>query len=158
MKRLIALSLLFTILLVQPVGANDKMPAMILIHTPQATLDNIPEEHYYDSLELLACCIAAEAGNQSEYGQRLVCDVVLNRVDDADFPDNIWDVIEQPNQFSVVADNRINEVEPSEQVYRIVQEELKNRTNSEVIYFTSGNYGKYGTKAFKHGNHYFCGK
>ena len=154
MKKIIAASLIGIMLFSVPAQAA----AMVPVSVNEVTPDDLAEEHYYDSLELLACCIAAEAGNQSEYGQRLVCDVVLNRVDDADFPDNIWDVIEQPNQFSVVTNNSINEVEPTEQIYRIVTEELESRTNNEVIYFTAGSYGRYGTPTFKHGNHYFCGK
>lgn len=72
------------------------------IQTYEATPDDIEEEMYYDSLELLALCIEAEAGNQGLIGKKYVCDVILNRVDDEDFPDSITDVILQKNQFSVV--------------------------------------------------------
>jgi N-acetylmuramoyl-L-alanine amidase len=100
--------------------------------------DNIIEEMYYDSLELLACCVEAEAGNQSEYGKRLVCDVVLNRVDDQSglFPNNIWDVIFQRYQFTPVLDGRIYQVDPTEETFRVVSEELQSRTNYRVMFFT----------------------
>ena len=38
----------------------------------------IEEEMYYDSLEMLAICVEAEAGNQSMEGKRLVAAVILN--------------------------------------------------------------------------------
>ena len=62
-------------------------------------MTEISEEIYYDSLEYLACLVEAEAGNQDELGKRLVVDVVLNRLDSNEFPDNIYDVINQKNQF-----------------------------------------------------------
>lgn len=101
----------------------------------EMTDEELAEEAYYDSLELLACCVEAEAGNQGLEGKKYVVDVVLNRVDDEDFPDNITDVILQLNAFSVVLDNRINEVSPTEETFQAVTEELLHRTNSEVLYF-----------------------
>ena len=128
------------------------------IEVPEATPDNIEEEMYWDSLELLALCIEAEAGNQGEYGKRLVCDVILNRVDDEDFPDNIWDVIMQDNQFSVVLNNSINEVEPTDETFRVVREEIEHRTNYDVLFFTSEGYSPYGRSWNKVGAHYFSTK
>ena len=43
---------------------------------PEPTPDDIEEEMYWDSLELLACCVEAESGNQSEEGKRLVTDEI----------------------------------------------------------------------------------
>lgn len=122
-----------------------------------ASPDNIPEEMYYDSLELLACCVEAEAGNQSEYGKRLVCDVVLNRVDDQSglFPNNIWDVIFQRYQFTPVLDGRIYQVDPTEETFRVISEELQSRTNYQVMFFTSEGWSKYGDPWKKVGDHYF---
>ena len=39
----------------------------------EVTGDLLQEEEYNDSLEYIACCVEAEAGNQSELGKRLVC-------------------------------------------------------------------------------------
>lgn len=61
----------------------------------EMTDEELVEEAYYDSLELLAMCVEAEAGNQGLIGKRYVVDVILNRVDDEDYPDNIVDVIMQ---------------------------------------------------------------
>lgn len=116
------------------------------------------EEMYYDNLELLACCVEAEAGNQGLYGKQLVIDVILNRVDDPDFPDCITDVIMQPNQFSVVLDGRINEVTPTEETYEAIRLEFEHRQNTEILFFTAEGFSKYGTPWMKIGDHYFSTK
>lgn len=134
-----------------------RIPLIQVPIDPVATPDDIEEEKYWDSLELLACCIEAEAGNQSKLGKKLVCDVILNRVDDNSglFPDCITDVIYQRNQFSVVFDRRLYQVSPSDETFEVVMEELENRTNTEVLFFTSEGYSKYGKPWKKVGDHYF---
>jgi spore germination cell wall hydrolase CwlJ-like protein len=121
----------------------------------EMTEEELAEEAYYDSLELLALCVEAEAGNQGLVGKKYVCDVILNRVDDADYPDNITDVILQQNQFSVVLDGRIWEVEPTEETFQAVREELESRTNYDVLFFSCEGYSRYGTDWKKIGDHYF---
>lgn len=115
---------------------------------------NIEEEIFYDSLEYLAMCVEAEAGNQSELGKRLVCDVVLNRFYSGDY-ETLYDVINEKHQFSVVSDNRINEVIPTEETYRIVREEVESMTNTDVMFFRTDHYHEFGTPLFKEGDHYF---
>jgi N-acetylmuramoyl-L-alanine amidase len=116
---------------------------------------DIAEEIYYDSLEYLACCVEAEAGNQGLMGKRLVCDVILNRVDSKDFPDNIFDVINQKNQFSVVSNGRIYEVSISDETFEACRLELEKRTDAEILYFTAGGYSACGSPAYKYKEHYF---
>lgn len=118
---------------------------------------DLEEEEYWDSLELLALVVEAEAGNQSELGKRLVVDVVLNRVDSEEFPDTIWEVLTQKNAFSSYWDGGLDKVwQPAESTYRAIESELKNRTNTEVLYFTANDFGAYGTPWKKVGDHYFC--
>ena len=116
---------------------------------------NLEEELYYDSLEYLACCVEAEAGNQGLMGKRLVCDVILNRVDSKDFPDNIFDVINQKNQFSVVSNGRIYEVSVSDETFEACRLELEERTDNDILYFTAGGYSACGSPAYKYKDHYF---
>lgn len=123
--------------------------------TYEAQPDDLESEYYYDSLELLALCVEAEAGNHGLYGKKLVVDVVLNRVDSPDYPDNIPDVVMQRNQFSVVLDGRIWMGEPSEETFEAIREELEQRTNTEIIFFTSEGYSLYGEPWGKIGDHYF---
>lgn len=126
----------------------------------EITPDDLKLEYYYDSLELLALCVEAEAGDQGLYGKKLVADVVLNRVDSPDFPDNITDVILQCGnngvyQFSVVGDGRIYAVEPTEETFQAVREELESRTNKDILFFTAEGFSPYGSAWEKVGDHYF---
>lgn len=120
------------------------------------TEEDIAEEAYYDDLELLAMLVHAEAGNQDMIGRRLVAEVVLNRVDSDDFPDTIHEVIYQPNQFSPVGNGALDRAIPTEEDYEAVRLAIEYRLDRAILYFTGGGYGKYGTPAYQHGDHYFC--
>ena len=117
------------------------------------------DELYCDSLELIAICVQAEAGNQSLTGRRMVADVILNRVDDPDFPDTIEGVIAQRNQFTSYWDGSMDRVyEPDKLTIRAVQMELEQRSYPGLIYFRTGRYSRYGTPWRKVGDHYFSTK
>jgi spore germination cell wall hydrolase CwlJ-like protein len=117
------------------------------------------EETYWDEMEELAICVEAEAGNQSLLGRRMVADVILNRVDDPDFPDTLKGVIEQKYHFSTFWDGAMDRVvEPSELTFLAVQMELEQRSYPGLFYFTAGNYSEYGTPWKKVGDHYFSTK
>ena len=112
-----------------------------------------------DEIELVALVAMAEAEGECEEGQRLVIDTVLNRVEDSRFPDTIEDVIFQPNQFTSMHNGRSERCDTESELYfalcKMVKEEYYERTNSDVIFFTSVGYSAYGTPLFKIGNHYF---
>lgn len=121
--------------------------------------EDLKEEMYYDSLELLAVCVEAEAGNQSLDGKRMVADVILNRVDHPDWPDSITEVITDPYEFASYWNGGMDGVwEPSEETFRAVQMELENRSWPGLYYFTSDGWPEYGTPWKKVGDHYFSGK
>lgn len=118
--------------------------------------DNLEEETYYDSLELLAICVEAEAGNQPLDGRRMVADVILNRVDNPGFPDTIEGVISQPYHFSSYWDGGMDKVtEPSELTIKAVQMELEERGYPGLLYFREGEFSEYGAPWKKVGDHYF---
>ena len=120
---------------------------------------DLEEELYCDSLELLAICVQAEAGNQSLTGRRMVVDVILNRVDDPDWPDTIEGVITQRYQFSSYWDGGMDRVyEPDELTIKAVKMELKQRSWPGLYYFRTGRYSSYGTPWKKVGAHYFSTK
>ena len=120
----------------------------------EVTEEELEAELWCDSLEYLAMCVEAEAGNQTELGKRLVCDVVLNRYDSGKY-ETLYDVINEKSQFAVVSDGRIFEVIPAESTYHIIAEELENRTNTEVLYFRTEHYHTFGTPLFQEDDHYF---
>lgn len=120
----------------------------------QKTQDNLIYSE--DEIELLALVTVAEAEGESEYGKRLVIDTILNRVDSESFPNTIRGVIYHKNQFTSMWNGRTKRCVVTDDVRQLVREELISRTNNEVLYFTAGGYGQYGTPAFQVGNHYFC--
>lgn len=109
------------------------------------------------SLELLALVVMSEAEGESELGKRLVVDTVLNRVDSEYFPDSIYSVVYQDGAFSSVSDGRLNKCYVTDENFRIAEEEVEKRTNSEVIFFRTGRYSIYGVPLFNEGHHYFSG-
>ena len=109
-----------------------------------------------EEINLLALVTMAEAEGESEEGKRLVIDTILNRVDHWYWPDTIHDVIYQSGQFTSMWNGRSNRCYVTDEVRKLVIEEMKSRTNTDVVYFTAGGYGKYGTRLFNVGNHYFA--
>ena len=107
-----------------------------------------------EELKYLVACVEAEAEDQTELGKRLVCDTVLNRFDSGNYED-YCEVINKKYQYSCVGDGRIFKAEPTEETYRIVREELENRTNTEVLHFRTKHYHEFGTPLFKEDDHYF---
>lgn len=108
-----------------------------------------------EEITLIAKLTIAESGNQSDYGKRLVIDTVLNRMDSPYFPDTVEGVIFQKYQFSPVWNGGIDKYVPDEHIIDLVKEEINDRTNSEVIFFTAGKYGPYGVPLFQVEDHYF---
>ena len=110
-----------------------------------------------EDIELIALLTMAEAEGECEEGKRLVIDTVLNRVDSDEFPNTVKDVIYQKNQFTSMWNGRVDRCYVMEEICQLVEEELESRTNSEVVFFHAGKYGKYGTPLFSVENHYFSG-
>jgi spore germination cell wall hydrolase CwlJ-like protein len=124
----------------------------------EMTEDDIAEEEYLDSLELLAACVEAEAGNQGLLGKRLVADVILNRVDSPDFPDTIEGVITQPYHFTSYWNGSISRVSISDETFEAVSMELEQRSYPSLLFFTAYAYSDYGTPWQQVGDHYFSTK
>lgn len=114
-----------------------------------------PEEDFYNSLELMAKVVEAEAGNQELLGKRMVVDVILNRVRDDDFPDTIVDVIYQKNAFAVIGNGMYEKVEVSDETWTAIYMEMEKVSYPELFYFCSTGFPVYGTAWDKVGDHYF---
>lgn len=121
--------------------------------------EDIAETEYYDDLSLLAELVQAEAGNQDENGKRLVADVVLNRVASDRFPNSIPEVIYQDKQFSTVLDGALLDAgwHMDQSDYDAVWTEATagQRLDSQVLFFTAGEYNPYCEPMYKYGDHYF---
>lgn len=108
-----------------------------------------------EDIDLIALVTMAEAEGEPEKGKRLVIDTILNRVDSKRHPNTVKKVIYAPHQFSSMWNGRVNRCYVRKDIRKLVKEELKHRTNSEVIYFRTDYYSEYGTPMFRVGNHYF---
>lgn len=117
----------------------------------------IEQEVSQSDLDLLAAIVYAEAGDQDFTGQRLVADVVLNRVQSPTWPNTIAEVIYQPHQFSPVTDGGLDRAwgHVSESCYEAARLALSgDRIDTEIIYFSM--YGcANGVFAYQHGDHFF---
>lgn len=125
---------------------------------PSIVIDAEPEQSSYSEsdIELLTLVTMAEAEGESEEGKRLVIDTILNRVDHSYYPNTVHGVVYQSGQFTSMWNGRINRCYVRDDILKLVKEEISSRTNNDVIYFTAGGYGRYGTPLFQVGNHYFA--
>ena len=90
---------------------------------------------------LLACIVYCEATNQCYEGQLAVANVVLNRVKSPKWPDTIYDVIYQRNQFTPAHNGRLAKVlssGPSEAAKKAAHDALAGINNVEGYYFFNG--------------------
>lgn len=105
--------------------------------------------------DLLCKLVEAEAGGQGYKGQVLVADVILNRVLDSHFPDNIHDVIYANHagvyQFSCIPDGRFDSVVVSDSTKLAVADAMAGVDYSDgVLYFcTPAVSDKWHNKALK---------
>lgn len=129
--------------------------------------EEIPEEveietyDYYisdDDIALIALITMAEAEGESELGQRLVIDTILNRLNSPSYANTVEGVIYQPGAFSCLYDGRVDRCYVMEEMVELVKEELTVQVNYDCIYFCGGGYSAYGTPMFQEGGHYFSSR
>lgn len=126
---------------------------------------SVTQSDYEDLLRI----VEAEAGGEDKTGKILVANVVLNRVEDAQFPDTVSEVIFQcengTTQFSPVSDGRFFTVKVSEETIEAVEEALDGEDPSGgALYFVARKYVSEGkmrwfdqnlTRLFSYGGHEF---
>lgn len=122
----------------------------------EENIEEIADQDFQADLQLLACLVQAEAGNQDMTGKRLIVDVVLNRVADPRFPNTISEVIYQPGQFSPVTDGSLAKAyyTVTQDCFEAVAEELNDQIDYSIHFFCAGGYGC-GVPAYRYGDHYF---
>lgn len=76
-----------------------------------------------NDLYLIAKCIYAEARGEPYEGKVAVGAVILNRVEDPNFPNTIYGVVYQPWAFTAVYDGQIT-LEPDEESYAAARDAL----------------------------------
>lgn len=136
-------------------NAKRTMSKLEIINNQEESTNDATSQ---SDIDLLATIIRAEAGNQPLEGKRAVADVILNRVDNEQFPDTIEGVIYQEGQFACVNDGNFARAmyTKDETDYEAVRLELSDRTDSEILFFQTNSYSSYGTPAYVIGDHYFA--
>ena len=144
---------------------NDIIPLigsqLLYAPPPSATVETTPQVEEWvcpltdEEVELIALLTMAEAEGECEYGQRLVIDTVLNRVDSEHFPGTVNDVVYQKNQYSSMTGERVTRCWVKEELCELVRSELKERTDYDVVFFRTKHYHSFGTPMFQVGAHYF---
>ena len=99
------------------VGYDGEAGTVVLNHIGEGVY-LLPGDSYYngDTLYWLSRIINAESGNQVLEGRIAVGNVVMNRVNDPKFPDNIYDVLYQKNQFSPASSGSLKRTPNEESV------------------------------------------
>ena len=136
---------------------EEEMYRLEMLEEQQADVDE-NNRRYAAELEILARCVEAEAGNQSIDVKRAVVSVILNRVDDNDWPDTISEVIADPYEFATYWNGRMDEVTPSTSTYEAIALEMETRSYPGLYYFDMDKYLQYGTPYKKMGDLYFSTK
>ena len=136
-------------------NAKRTMSKLEIINNQEESTNDATSQ---SDIDLLATIVRAEAGNQPLEGKRAVADVILNRVDNEQFPDTIEGVIYQEGQFACVNDGNFAKAmyTKDETDYEAVRLELSDRTDSEILFFQTNSYSSYGTPAYVIGDHYFA--
>lgn len=128
--------------------SNIELEVKPIINKEKTTMSN-------EEIELIALVTMAEAEGEPEEGKRLVIDTILNRVDHKRFPNTVSDVIYQKDQFTSIWNGRLNSCYASDDICKLVKEEVESRKDSNVIFFRTSRYSDYGSPMFQVGHHYF---
>lgn len=135
--RPVLLALLFLVIPTITVGAVN--PTLAEQH--QQHVENAPE-HLPAMVYLLAQITEAEAKGEPYIGKVAVAEVVLNRVKSPDFPDNVYDVIFQDNQFEPVRNGSLHNT-PSEESFKAAKEALNGSNYAKgALFFWNASIAK----------------
>ncbi len=110
---------------------------------------------------LIARAVYGEARGEEYIGKVAVAAVILNRVDDPNFPNSVSGVVYQPGAFDAVSDGQIN-LAPDEECIRAARDAFSgwDPTNGCVYYYnpqTATNQWMLSKEIMLNvGNHVFC--
>lgn len=109
-------------------------------------------EYTPEEMVMIGKIVQHECPHETELGQRLVIDTIMNRVESEAFPNTVRDVLAQPGQYC--NPNKY----PPEDIYILIAQEAYNRTNPNVLWYRTKKYHSYGTPILVEGSHYFSGR
>lgn len=100
------------------------------------TAANVPNGFSQNDIQLMANAVYGESRGEPYIGQVAVAAVILNRLDNASFPDTVSGVIFEPGAFTAVADGQIW-LTPNEQAKKAVLDAINgwDPTGNAIYYF-----------------------
>lgn len=129
---------------IDPAGSKEnafevKNEAKVIIEPLKLETDTKEECTEWSTYEtyILAKLAMAEAESEPLETKAMVIQVVLNRVNDEEFPSNIADVIYDEGQFTPISDGRFDKVEPNQECYDAIKMIKNSRGNidKDILYF-----------------------
>jgi spore germination cell wall hydrolase CwlJ-like protein len=144
------------------VGRGDVAGHAFTLEIQEAPEEDLRLQPDEKEMELLARAVYSEARGEQFQGQVAVAAVIINRVEDSDFPNNVAGVIFQPQAFTAVADGQFW-LNPDQTAYRAVEEALKGKDPScGALYYynpvTATSYWIFGRPTITRiGRHVFAG-
>jgi hypothetical protein len=145
-----------TVVLFEPVYCGGNMTAPKEVTFEETEDYDLFAGFSESDINLMAAIVYYEAGNQCMEGKQYVVDCILNRLDSKKFPDSIVEILSSPKQFPGTY-KKAAALSPEKipiECYGAVIHEIHERSNYEVIYFSSEGYNG-PTPLFKCGDHYF---
>ncbi len=86
--------------------------------------------------EVMLKIVQAEAGGCDSTGKILVANVIMNRVEDSSFPDDITSVVYERSQFTPVSSGAIDRVQVTKETVECVDRALQGEDPSQgALYF-----------------------
>ena len=138
------------------VGAGGNITAPKFYFQDQE--DNLFSNKYEiteSDIDLMAATVYYEANTEDMEGKRLVVSVILNRMESEQFPNDVRSVISQKGQFVTYKYSQyMSDTDIPIDCYGAVLAELDDRTDTEVLFFSSEGYNG-NQSLYQHGNHYF---
>lgn len=116
----------------QAIGQGTQKAAELGYYAQQIVHDNqMSSDEYYTLLQI----VEAEATGGDVISKMMVAGVVLNRVRDSHFPDTIYEVVWQADQFQPTADGRIYSCEITDSTVEAVERVLQGEDYSQGALF-----------------------
>lgn len=119
------------------IEAGTKVASELGYYAQQAVYDNqMSSDEYYTLLQI----VEAEATGGDVTSKMMVAGVVLNRVRDSHFPDTIYEVVWQNEQFQPTSDGRIYSCSVTESTIEAVERVLQGEDYSQgALFFVARN-------------------
>jgi len=131
----------------------SKQPKATTPKQSKPTAANVPAGFSQNDIQLMANAVYGESRGEPYVGQVAVASVILNRVNNASFPNSIAGVIFEPRAFTAVADGQIW-LTPNEQAKKAVVDAINgwDPTGEALYYFnpdtTNNKYATIAVNAF----------